>query len=206
MTRFPFCWRAGLWARSRAAATSSRRRARPSRTCCSACSISRALRLRALATAPANWTCESRAQTGGKDQLRMKSMFTKVGFLLAASLLPLSAQWQLPKDKATPRTKDGQPDLRAPAPRRADGKPDLTGIWIADPPKLRDATVGLKPGEVAMTPWAQKTFDERKTGDVSAQDPDANCLPQGVPKIESTPLPFKIFQEPNAIVLLYEAF
>jgi len=57
-----------------------------------------------------------------------------------------------------------------------------------------------------MTPWAQKIFDERKTGDVSANDPDANCLPQGVPKISSAPEPFKIFQEPGAIVILYEAF
>jgi hypothetical protein len=125
--------------------------------------------------------------------------------LFAAVCSPLAAQWKI-VDKGIPRVKNGQPDMNAPAPRRADGKPDLTGIWIADPPKVRDATAGLKPGELSMTPWAQKIFDERKTGDVSANDPDANCLPQGVPKIESTPLPFKIYQEPNAIVILYEAF
>ncbi len=125
--------------------------------------------------------------------------------LLAALCSPLAAQWKV-VDKGIPRTKNDQPDMNAPAPRRADGKPDLTGIWIADPPKVRDAAAGLKPGELVMTPWAQKIFDERKTGDVSANDPDANCLPQGVPKIQSTPLPFKIFQEPNEIVILYEAF
>jgi hypothetical protein len=125
--------------------------------------------------------------------------------LFAAVCSPLAAQWKI-VDKGIPRVKNGQPDMNAPAPRRADGKPDLTGIWIADPPKVRDATAGLKPGELSMTPWAEKIFDERKTGDVSANDPDANCLPQGVPKIESTPLPFKIYQEPNAIVILYEAF
>jgi hypothetical protein len=125
--------------------------------------------------------------------------------LFAAACSTLPAQWKI-VDKGIPRVKNGQPDMNAPAPRRADGKPDLTGIWIADPPKVRDATAGLKPGELSMTPWAEKIFDERKTGDVSANDPDANCLPQGVPKIESTPLPFKIYQEPNAIVILYEAF
>ena len=131
-----------------------------------------------------------------------------IGFsatLLAALCAPLAAQWKV-NDKGAPRTADGKPNLSAPAPRRADGKPDLTGIWIAEPPKVRDATVGLKPGEVSMTPWAQKVFDERKTGDLSATDPDANCLPQGVPKINSTPVPFKIFQEPNQLVILYEAF
>ena len=133
-------------------------------------------------------------------------MLTKIGFLLTASLLPLCAQWQLPKDKATPRTKDGKPDLNAPAPRRSDGKADLTGIWIADPPKLRDVTMDLKPGDVEMQPWAEELFKRRETGDLSALDPDANCLPQGVPKINSTPLPFKIFQEPNMVVVLYEAF
>src|SRR3974390_924884 len=126
-------------------------------------------------------------------------MLAKAGFLLAASLLPLSAQWQLPKDKATPRTKAGAPDLKAPAPRRADGKPDLTGIWIADPPKLRDVTMDLRPGEMQMQPWAEELYKKRETGDLSALDPDANCLPQGVPKINSTPLPFKIYQEPNAV-------
>ena len=119
--------------------------------------------------------------------------------------LPLPAQWKI-TDQNIPRLQNGEPNLNAPAPRRAGGKPDLTGIWEATPPKVRDATVGLKPGEVVMTPWAQKLFDERKTGDLEAQDPDANCLPQGVPKINSTPSPFKIFQEPNTIVILYEAF
>ncbi len=125
--------------------------------------------------------------------------------LLVAVCSPLTAQWKV-VDKGIPRLRNGQPDLNAAAPRRADGKPDLTGIWVADPPKVRDATGGLKPGEVTMTPWAQKIFDERKTGDLSANDPDANCLPQGVPKINSTPVPFKIFQEPNVVVILYEAF
>jgi hypothetical protein len=133
-------------------------------------------------------------------------MLTKLSVLLAVSLLPLCAQWQLPKNSAMPRTKDGKPDLKAPAPRRPDGKPDLTGIWIADPPKLRDVTMDLKPGDLQMQPWAEELFKQRETGNLSALDPDANCLPQGVPKINSTPLPFKIYQEPNVVVVLYEAF
>ena len=119
--------------------------------------------------------------------------------------LPLLAQWKT-TDKRIPRTKDGKPILTSPAPRRADGKPDLTGIWNPEPPKLRDITKDLKVGEMVMTPWAQTLFDQRKDGEVSALDPDANCLPQGVPKIDSTPLPFKIIQEANHITVLYEAF
>jgi len=128
-----------------------------------------------------------------------------LAILLLAPLLPLSAQWKV-NDKNIPRTKNGQPNLSAPAPRRADGKPDLTGIWTPEPPKLRDVTAGLKPGEVVMTPWAQAIYNQRKDGALSAQDPDANCLPQGVPKIDAAPAPYKIFQEPNEVVVLYEAF
>jgi hypothetical protein len=125
--------------------------------------------------------------------------------ILFAAISPLSAQWLHLKDNI-PRNKDGSPNLTAPAPRRPDGKPDLTGIWLASPPKLEDATAGLKPGEVEMTPAAQAIFDQRKTGKLSNLDPDANCLPQGVPKIGHTPLPLKILQEPNLVVILYEAF
>ena len=130
--------------------------------------------------------------------------FATSAILLAAVTMPLAAQWKV-TDKI-PRLNNGDANLSAPAPKRADGKPDLTGIWIADPPKLRDATAGLKAGEVTMTPAGQKLYDERKDGSLSGDDPDANCLPQGVPKIDATPLPFKIFQEPGVIVFLYEAF
>ncbi len=53
---------------------------------------------------------------------------------LVAMLLGLSGnlagQWLKLPDKEIPRTKDGKPDLSAPAPHKADGKPDLSGIWL----------------------------------------------------------------------------
>jgi len=112
---------------------------------------------------------------------------------MAVICAPLVAQWKV-TDTGIPRLASSKPNLSAPAPRRADGKPDLTGIWTQTPPKVRDPSAGLKAGEVSMQPWAQKLFDQRKTGELSAQDPDANCLPQGVPKINSAPAPFKIHE------------
>src|SRR5262249_22533895 len=40
------------------------------------------------------------------------------------------AQWQNYRYPRTPRTKDGKPNLAAPAPR-LNGKPDLSGLWQA---------------------------------------------------------------------------
>lgn len=128
-----------------------------------------------------------------------------IAILLMTPSWPLFAQWTNLKIEI-PRNKDGSPNLTAPAPRRPDHKPDLTGIWNPEPPKLRDVTKDLKPDDVQMQPLAEALFNQRKTGSLSALDPDANCLPQGVPKIDATPAPFKILQEPDVIVFLYEAF
>jgi hypothetical protein len=40
------------------------------------------------------------------------------------------AQWLNFQTPGVPRTKDGKPNLSAPAPRTADGKPDLSGVWM----------------------------------------------------------------------------
>ena len=126
--------------------------------------------------------------------------------LLAAACLPVSAQWLKLATPGVPRTPDGKPNLTAPAPKMRDGKPDLSGIWEPNPKYLRDLAADLKPGDVQMQPWAQKVFEERKAGLHSKEEPDANCLPQGVPKIDAAPVPWKIVQLPGEVVILYEAF
>ena len=40
-----------------------------------------------------------------------------------------NAQWLNFPTPGTPRTRDGKPNLAAPAPRALDGKPDLSGVW-----------------------------------------------------------------------------
>ena len=127
--------------------------------------------------------------------------------LLIAMLSPLSAQWLKLPDKGIPRTKDGKPDLAAPAPHKADGKPDLEGIWMVGGPKyLQNLAADLKPGDVPMQPRPAALTKERMSGVHAAEESDANCLPQGVPKINATPVPFKIVQNPDEAIILYEAF
>ena len=131
--------------------------------------------------------------------------------LLAAILLTgvslgpvLHAQWINLKTPGIPRTADGKPDLSAPAPKTPDGKPDLSGIWDADRSYLVNIAKDLK--DVPMRPEALALFNQRKDGARAKEEPDANCLPQGVPKIDAAPVPWKLIQGPRQVTILYEAF
>ena len=57
-----------------------------------------------------------------------------------------------------------------------------------------------------MTDEARKIHAARATGLLGYEEPDAHCLPQGVPKINMAPVPFKIVQTDTLVVLVYEAF
>jgi hypothetical protein len=136
-------------------------------------------------------------------------------FLIALSLgavalvsAPVQAQWVKVPPPKIPRTAGGKPDLSAPAPRLPDGKPDLSGIWeqAAGGKYVQNIAADLKPEDVPFQPWAKELWNERKTGAYSREDQTAHCLPQGVPRINAAPPPWKIVQTPDFIVIVYEAF
>jgi len=136
-------------------------------------------------------------------------------FLIALSVgvvglvsAPVQAQWVKVPPPKIPRTADGKPNLSAPAPRLADGKPDLSGIWeqAAGGKYVQNIAADLKPEDVPFQPWAKALWDERKTGAHSREDQTAHCLPQGVPRINAAPPPWKIVQTPDFIVIVHEAF
>src|SRR3977135_138830 len=82
-----------------------------------------------------------------------------------------------------------------PAPRTADGKPDLSGLWAPDPHFMGDFSAALKPGDVLpLQPWALKLTKERLPKD----DPNANCLPAGVPPM--APSPREIVHTPKLVL------
>src|SRR5438094_930781 len=56
---------------------------------------------------------------------------TVIGVMLAGALTYAQAQWLNYPDARIPRTKDGKPNLSAPAPR-LNGKPDVSGLWQAE--------------------------------------------------------------------------
>jgi hypothetical protein len=86
-----------------------------------------------------------------------------------------------------------------PTPRTSDGKPDFNGLWGPDHNFIYDISSALKKGDVLpLQPWAEKVTRER----MSNADPEARCLPAGVPRM--APYPWKIVQQPKLVVFLFE--
>ena len=146
-------------------------------------------------------------------------------FLLAAALA--SAQWINEPARGVPRTRDGKPNLTAPAPRTG-GKPDFTGLWQADIAKpgeiekfipdlskvvvpgddpttftryLFNVMADYKPDEIKLSADAQKAWDEQRAVSDSL---GPRCLPVGLPMTELFPSPRRIVQTPAIIVVLLE--
>ena len=130
-------------------------------------------------------------------------------FLVLGLAFTAQAQWIKLPLPGTPRTKDGKPNLSAPAPRASDGHPDLSGIWISSRqytnPKGRGLERYMPAGSKApMLPGAEKFYAEI-TAHGDAADPSERCLPDGVPN-HMLPLPIKIVQTPGVILTLFEEF
>src|SRR5579862_2060734 len=65
--------------------------------------------------------------------------------MLAAASCCASGQWVNHRVLGTPRTRDGKPNLKAPAPR-VKGRPDLSGIWEVESSPLKEVAPFLLPG------------------------------------------------------------
>ncbi len=116
---------------------------------------------------------------------------------------PVAAQWFHRPTPGIPRTKDGKPDLSAPAPRLADGKPDLGGVWLVPGLKyLINIAADLK--EVPFQPWAEAEY-KRRMETRGKDDPNNFCLPSGIPEKDAVTSPWKIVQTPGLILILYES-
>jgi|SRR5579871_2621884 len=115
-------------------------------------------------------------------------------FLLAQDPAPAPNTAKAGKGKGRgPATPTG------PTPHLADGTVDLSGVWMGSGSNSGDITKGLKPGEqVIMLPAAEALMKTRKSQD----DPEANCLPTGVPR--GAPYPWRIVQTPTHYFVLFE--
>jgi hypothetical protein len=140
---------------------------------------------------------------------RVVSCIVSAAALLAVvSLLAQQAPAPGQNDSKT-KAKTGQVGLylnqplapTGPAPQLADGTPDLSGVWLGGGGSDADISNprNLKPGdEVSMLPWAEQVVKNRQ----SKEDPEANCLPTGIPR--GSPYPWRILQTPTHYFILFE--
>ena len=61
----------------------------------------------------------------------------------------------------------------------------------------------VPPDEVLLQPWAAELFQQRLESG-GTEDPVAHCKPTGMPLMNALPVPFKIVQTPELVVVLYE--
>ena len=87
--------------------------------------------------------------------------------LWATLCASVAAQWIGYPTPGIPRTRDGKPDLAAPAPRTSDGRPDLSGIWLTPSGRWLQnlAADGV---EVPFTPASKAIWDERRANNGTA--------------------------------------
>jgi hypothetical protein len=88
------------------------------------------------------------------------------------------------------------------------GDPDLAGVWQQD---LRDKNgrkvIGLDLAdfvEIPYQPWSKAAYEHNQTGIGQAYDPEASCLPAGVPRSTGLPYPLRFMQTPELIAILLE--
>ena len=99
---------------------------------------------------------------------------------------------------ATGQRRRGPEKPKGPTPHLADGTVDLSGVWQGGGP-VGDIAQGMPKGAVIpMTPAAEKIFKSRQSKD----DPEANCLPTGIPRI--APYPWRLVQAPGHVWILFE--
>jgi hypothetical protein len=137
--------------------------------------------------------------------------------LLIATAAPVLAQ-QLAKDPGAfdPTAPDPASQRRnlppaGPAPHLPDGRPDFggKGAWypgfagnIAET-KWKGVKSADQHVDVPFLDWALKLFNER-VDTIGKDDPEARCLPVGVPRYMFDPYPFQIVQLPDRVVFLFE--
>ncbi|MEP6963270.1 MAG: hypothetical protein ABI995_14410, partial [Acidobacteriota bacterium] len=91
------------------------------------------------------------------------------------------------------------PVVTGPTPHLANGTVDLSGVWMGSGANSGDISRGLKPGsEFSILPWAAEVTKTR----LSKDDPEALCLPFGIPR--GAPYPWRLVQTPTHYFILYE--
>jgi hypothetical protein len=154
----------------------------------------------------------------------MRRFVVAVVIAFVAAPVAGRAQWLTYPTDGIPRTRDGKPNLSAPAPRLPDGKPDLSGIWhagnripcsnainafidcgseIGGSKLTLDLGLDLPGGALPYQP-AAAALKKQRAADDSRDDPHVRCLPDTIPRMWTLPHLTKAVHTPKLLVLLYE--
>lgn len=132
----------------------------------------------------------------------MRTSVCALVLLLGLGVGSAGAQWLNYPTPGIPRTKEGKPNLSAPAPRTANGKPDFSGVWGLDAgPSLFYIAGELKPGDAKP---AVATMLAERSENIGFDDPIVHCLPEGPRFNHFVAFPKKIVQTPSLIIVLGE--
>jgi hypothetical protein len=159
--------------------------------------------------------------------MRHQRLFVLLAFLSTGA----PAQWLNFPTPGTPRTRDGKPNLTAPAPRTAEGKPDLSGVWmheltsVAEMRRLYGASIdaavkvdvpGMEIGtqhkyafnilldfKPEESPMRPEAAEILKRA--ASRNPAEVCMGHpGIPLADLLSEPIKIIQSPRVTVILHE--
>jgi len=134
-----------------------------------------------------------------------------LGALLAQQTAPDPGAFDIVATQGTGATKQGLRAKAGPTPRLADGLPDFggDGAWypgfsgnIAETKWKGVKSADVKV-DVPFLPSALELFNQRVTSN-SKDDPEAQCLPVGVPRYMFDPYAFQMVQIPKQVMFLFE--
>jgi hypothetical protein len=91
---------------------------------------------------------------------------------------------------------------KKPAPRTADGHPDLNGFWkgMRDTKPVGNIAKDLPGLKLPLTPEGEAAWKHNVTATI---DPEALCIPGGIPRHNASGLPFMVLQAPQYVSFLY---
>ena len=123
-----------------------------------------------------------------------------LGGVLALVLAPAAWATQAPVVPAPVMGDPARRDVRVPG-----SVPNISGMWIS---LQSNRTIAPVDGSATpFLPWAQAYFDRRAAAEATGTplfDPNASCLPSGVPRAISIPYSIEIVQTPEDTMISLE--
>lgn len=121
--------------------------------------------------------------------------------LLLVLAVPVAAQ--RPPEGAVAPVVTGDParrDIRVP-----DTVPNISGTWL--PMSSNRTITPLDGAPTPFLPWAREFYEKRLAAEAAGMplfDPNASCLPSGVPRVIPVPYPLDIVQTPGRTMIAIE--